>query len=112
MQGILKKGLALLIASAAQWSCEDQDKEHLAPASEFLTTSHSKAHDFRGDEKLRAHSVEKLKGLFAIFDADKLEAEVKTVYAQDAYLNDRIHAMRGLDKIQAYFVKQIGRAHV
>jgi len=50
------------------------------------------------------NAIERVKNFFALLSEDNIRAKVRSVYAKDAYLNDNLKELQGIDAIEAYFI--------
>lgn len=50
-------------------------------------------------------AIERFKDFFAVFTEENVSAKVRGVYAENAYLNDTLKEVDGIDAIEAYFLE-------
>lgn len=50
-------------------------------------------------------AIERFKDFFAVFTQENVLAKVRNVYAENAYLNDTLKEVNGIDAIEAYFLR-------
>lgn len=50
-------------------------------------------------------AIERFKGFFSVLSEHNVRANVRRVYAAEAYLNDTLKEISGIDRIEAYFLK-------
>lgn len=56
-------------------------------------------------------TVENFTGVFTRYQRDEVNQEVPKIYSQEAYLNDRIHGIKGRDSIKSYFDKTFDKVY-
>ncbi len=50
-------------------------------------------------------AIERVKDFFAVLSEENIIAKVRNVYAENAYLNDNLKELNGIDDIEAYFIR-------
>ena len=60
--------------------------------------------NFKGSPA-EARGMKNFRNFMEVMTVEKVKAEARTVYAPDAYLNDTLKAIQGIDGIEAYFLK-------
>ncbi len=73
-----------------------------------LERSHDRAFDgFAADPDRLAEAVAGVEAFFRDASPESVRAKARALYAEDAYLNDTLAAIEGVDAIEAYFVDAV-----
>ncbi|MCS6805391.1 MAG: nuclear transport factor 2 family protein [Acidobacteriota bacterium] len=71
----------------------------------LIRTDPSRLGTIKKGSTAESAAIERFKDFFSVLSEQNVRAKVRQVYAAEAYLNDTLKEISGIDQIEAYFLK-------